>query len=53
VNVASDLAFTAMRGYVDYCASKAGLVGLTRGLAGELARRSWSTPSRRARSTPR
>jgi NAD(P)-dependent dehydrogenase (short-subunit alcohol dehydrogenase family) len=37
VNVASDLAFTAMPGYVDYCASKAGLVGLTRGLAVELA----------------
>jgi len=37
VNVASDLAFTAMPGYVDYCASKAGLVGLTKGLAVELA----------------
>jgi NAD(P)-dependent dehydrogenase (short-subunit alcohol dehydrogenase family) len=37
VNVASDLAFTAGPGYVDYCASKAGLVGLTRGLAVELA----------------
>jgi NAD(P)-dependent dehydrogenase (short-subunit alcohol dehydrogenase family) len=37
VNVASDLAFTAQRGYVDYCASKAGLLGLTRGLAVELA----------------
>ncbi len=37
VNVASDLAFTAMPGYVDYCAAKAGLVGLTRGLAVELA----------------
>lgn len=37
VNVASDLAFTAMPGYVDYCASKAGLLGLTRGLAVELA----------------
>lgn len=39
VNVASDLAFTAMPGYVDYCAAKAGLVGLTRGLAVELAPR--------------
>jgi NAD(P)-dependent dehydrogenase (short-subunit alcohol dehydrogenase family) len=37
VNIASDLAFTAMPGYVDYCAAKAGLVGLTRGLAVELA----------------
>jgi NAD(P)-dependent dehydrogenase (short-subunit alcohol dehydrogenase family) len=37
VNVASDLAFTAAPGYVDYCASKAGIVGLTRGLAVELA----------------
>ena len=37
VNVASDLAFTAMPGYTDYSASKSGLVGLTRGLAVELA----------------
>jgi len=37
VNVASDLASTAMPGYIDYCASKAGLLGLTRGLAVELA----------------
>ena len=37
VTVASDLAATAMPGYVDYSASKAGLVGLTRGLAVELA----------------
>jgi NAD(P)-dependent dehydrogenase (short-subunit alcohol dehydrogenase family) len=37
VNIASDLAFTAMPGYTDYCASKAGVVGLTRGLAVELA----------------
>lgn len=37
VNVASDLAFTGMAGYVDYCASKAGVLGLTRGLAAELA----------------
>ena len=37
VNVASDLAFTAMPGYADYSASKAGLLGLTRGLAVELA----------------
>jgi 3-oxoacyl-[acyl-carrier protein] reductase len=37
VNVASDLAFTAAPGYVDYSAAKAGLVGLTRGLAVELA----------------
>jgi NAD(P)-dependent dehydrogenase (short-subunit alcohol dehydrogenase family) len=37
VSVASDLAFTAQPGYADYCASKAGLVGLTRALAVELA----------------
>jgi NAD(P)-dependent dehydrogenase (short-subunit alcohol dehydrogenase family) len=37
VNVASDLAFTAMAGYVDYSAAKAGVLGLTRGLAAELA----------------
>jgi NAD(P)-dependent dehydrogenase (short-subunit alcohol dehydrogenase family) len=37
VSVASDLAFTGMPGYVDYSASKSGLVGLTRGLAVELA----------------
>jgi NAD(P)-dependent dehydrogenase (short-subunit alcohol dehydrogenase family) len=37
INVASDLAFTGMAGYVDYCASKAGILGLTRGLAAELA----------------
>ncbi len=37
VNIASDLAFTAMPGYVDYAAAKAGVLGLTRGLAVELA----------------
>jgi NAD(P)-dependent dehydrogenase (short-subunit alcohol dehydrogenase family) len=37
INIASDLAFTAARGYVDYCASKAGVLGLTRGLAAEFA----------------
>ena len=37
VNVASDLAFTALPGYTDYSASKAGVLGLTRGLAVELA----------------
>jgi NAD(P)-dependent dehydrogenase (short-subunit alcohol dehydrogenase family) len=37
INVASDLAFTGMAGYVDYSAAKAGLLGLTRGLAAELA----------------
>jgi NAD(P)-dependent dehydrogenase (short-subunit alcohol dehydrogenase family) len=37
VNVASDLASTAMPGYADYSASKAGVLGLTRGLAVELA----------------
>ena len=37
VNIASDLAFTAMPGYTDYSAAKAGVLGLTRGLAVELA----------------
>jgi NAD(P)-dependent dehydrogenase (short-subunit alcohol dehydrogenase family) len=37
VNVASDLAATAMPGYTDYSAAKAGVVGLTRGLAAEFA----------------
>jgi NAD(P)-dependent dehydrogenase (short-subunit alcohol dehydrogenase family) len=37
VNVASDLAFTAMPGYTDYSAAKSGVLGLTRGLAVELA----------------
>lgn len=37
VNVASDLAFTGASGYADYCASKAGIVGLTKALAAELA----------------
>jgi NAD(P)-dependent dehydrogenase (short-subunit alcohol dehydrogenase family) len=37
VNVASDLAFTGLAGYVDYSAAKAGVLGLTRGLAAELA----------------
>lgn len=37
INVASDLAYTAMPGYADYCAAKSGVVGLTRALASELA----------------
>ncbi len=37
VNVASDLAFVSLPGYTDYSASKAGVLGLTRGLAVELA----------------
>lgn len=39
VNVASDLAAMGASGLVHYCASKAGVVGLTRGLAAELAPR--------------
>lgn len=39
VNVASDLAMIGAAGLVHYCASKAGVVGLTRGLAAELAPR--------------
>ena len=37
VNVASDLAHMGVAGLAPYCASKAGVVGLTRGLAIELA----------------
>lgn len=37
VNVASDLAHMGAAGLTPYCASKAGVVGLTRGLAIELA----------------
>jgi NAD(P)-dependent dehydrogenase (short-subunit alcohol dehydrogenase family) len=37
VNVASDLAHAGAAGLTPYCASKAGVVGLTRGLAIELA----------------
>lgn len=37
VNVASDLAHMGAGGLVHYCAAKAGVVGLTRGLAVELA----------------
>lgn len=39
INVASDLATMGAAGLVHYCASKAGVVGLTRGLAAELAPR--------------
>jgi NAD(P)-dependent dehydrogenase (short-subunit alcohol dehydrogenase family) len=37
VNIASEMAFITASGYVDYCASKAGVLGLTRGLAAEFA----------------
>lgn len=37
VNVASDLAFMGVSGLAHYCASKAGVVGLTKALAIELA----------------
>jgi 3-oxoacyl-[acyl-carrier protein] reductase len=39
VNLGSELSHLGMAGYVDYCASKAGVLGLTRGLAAELAPR--------------
>jgi NAD(P)-dependent dehydrogenase (short-subunit alcohol dehydrogenase family) len=39
VNVGSELSFMGMGLYVDYCASKAGLIGLTRAMAAELAER--------------
>lgn len=37
VNISSELAHTGMRHYVHYCASKAGVVGLTKALAAEMA----------------
>jgi NAD(P)-dependent dehydrogenase (short-subunit alcohol dehydrogenase family) len=39
VNVGSELSLMGMSQYVDYCASKAGLIGLTRAMAAELAPR--------------
>jgi NAD(P)-dependent dehydrogenase (short-subunit alcohol dehydrogenase family) len=37
INIGSDLASTGVRNFVHYCAAKAGVVGLTKGLAVELA----------------
>lgn len=37
INVGSELSVMGMAGYVAYCASKAGVIGLTRALAAELA----------------
>ena len=37
VNIGSELSFIGMGMYVHYCASKAGVIGLTRALAAELA----------------
>jgi NAD(P)-dependent dehydrogenase (short-subunit alcohol dehydrogenase family) len=37
VNVASELSLIGMSGYVAYCAAKAGVIGLTKALAAELA----------------
>ena len=39
INIASVLAELGAAGYTAYCASKAGMIGLTRALAGELANR--------------
>jgi 3-oxoacyl-[acyl-carrier protein] reductase len=39
VNIGSELSLMGMSLYVDYCASKAGLIGLTRAMAAELAAR--------------
>jgi NAD(P)-dependent dehydrogenase (short-subunit alcohol dehydrogenase family) len=39
VNIGSELSLMGMGQYVDYCASKAGLIGLTRAMAAELAPR--------------
>ena len=39
INIGSELSFMGMGLYVDYCASKAGLIGLTQALAAELAQR--------------
>jgi NAD(P)-dependent dehydrogenase (short-subunit alcohol dehydrogenase family) len=40
INIGSELSFMGMGLFVDYCASKAGLIGLTQALAAELAERS-------------
>jgi NAD(P)-dependent dehydrogenase (short-subunit alcohol dehydrogenase family) len=37
VNIGSNLSFYGIAGYVSYCASKAGLLGLTKAMAAELA----------------
>ncbi len=39
VNVGSELSHMGMDMYIDYCASKAGLIGLTKAMAAELAPR--------------
>lgn len=39
VNIGSELSLMGMSLYVDYCASKAGLIGLTKAMAAELAAR--------------
>ena len=39
INIGSELSFMGMGLYVDYCASKAGLIGLTQAMAAELAER--------------
>lgn len=39
INVGSELSFIGMGLYVDYCASKAGVIGLTKAMAAELAPR--------------
>ncbi|MBN3459731.1 SDR family oxidoreductase [Mycobacterium sp. DSM 3803] len=39
VNVASELSTIGMAGFVDYCAAKSGVIGLTKALAAELAPR--------------
>jgi NAD(P)-dependent dehydrogenase (short-subunit alcohol dehydrogenase family) len=39
VNIGSELSFMGMSLYVDYCASKAGLIGLTQAMAAELSER--------------
>lgn len=39
VNLASELSTIGMEGFVDYCAAKAGVIGLTKALAAELAAR--------------
>jgi NAD(P)-dependent dehydrogenase (short-subunit alcohol dehydrogenase family) len=39
INIGSELSFMGMGLYVDYCASKAGLIGLTKAMSAELADR--------------
>ena len=53
INVASELAYLGRENCSIYCASKGGVLSLTRSWAREFAPTSWSTPSRQGRPTRR